>query len=176
MISLKSKNEGFSSVYRVKTQNYNKIVKIYKQIAFTHFFREDLKKSKEFYNSINYLKITPFHKILSKHIIEIDEINSDKSLNKKEFFSNKNLLDQFKAQIGLMSEIKQNLINGNVLISAHGNSIRALCKKLFNLDNNQISNLEIPTGNPLVIELDKNSKIIQCEYLDKEWAKSLLIF
>tara|TARA_Y100000389_G_C17428898_1_gene501301 strand:- start:1096 stop:1809 length:714 start_codon:yes stop_codon:yes gene_type:complete len=73
-------------------------------------------------------------------------------------------------------EIKQNLINGNVLISAHGNSIRALCKKLFNLDNNQISNLEIPTGNPLVIELDKNSKIIQCEYLDKERAKSLLIF
>jgi len=73
-------------------------------------------------------------------------------------------------------EIKQNLINGNVLISAHGNSIRALCKKLFNLDNNQISNLEIPTGNPLVIELDKNSKIIKCEYLDKERAKSLLIF
>ena len=73
-------------------------------------------------------------------------------------------------------EIKQNLINGNILISAHGNSIRALCKKLFNLDNNQISNLEIPTGNPLVIELDKYSKIIKCEYLDKERAKNLLIF
>jgi len=115
MINFKSKKASFSKVYKIKIQNYNKIVKIYKQIAFTHFFREDLGKSKEFYNSINYLKITPFHKILSKHIIEIDEINSDKSLNKKEFFSNKNLLDQFKAQIGLMSEIKQNLINKKLI-------------------------------------------------------------
>jgi len=73
-------------------------------------------------------------------------------------------------------EIKQKLKDRNILISAHGNSIRALCKKMFNLDNSQISNLEIPTGNPLVIELNKNSKIIKCEYLDKERAKSLLVF
>ena len=62
------------------------------------------------------------------------------------------------------------------MISAHGNSIRALCKYLFQLDNNQISSLEIPTGNPLIIELGKESKIINCEYLDKERAKSLLVF
>ena len=73
-------------------------------------------------------------------------------------------------------EIKERLINKNVLISAHGNSIRALCKKLFNLDNNQISKLEIPTGNPLLIELNENLKIIKCEYLDKERSKDLLIF
>ena len=73
-------------------------------------------------------------------------------------------------------EIKKNLETKNVLISAHGNSIRALCKKIFNLDNNQISNLEIPTGNPLIIEFNKNSEIIKCEYLDKERAKSLLVF
>ena len=47
---------------------------------------------------------------------------------------------------------------------------------MLDLDNNQISNLEIPTGNPLVIELDKNLKIIKCEYLDKKRAKSLLVF
>ena len=35
----------------------------------------------------------------------------------------------------------------NILISAHGNSIRALCKYLFNLDNNEISKLEIQTVN-----------------------------
>ena len=73
-------------------------------------------------------------------------------------------------------EIRKKLENNNVLISAHGNSIRALCKNLFNLNNDQISNLEIPTGNPLVIELKKNSKIINCEYLDKERAKDLLVF
>ena len=48
-------------------------------------------------------------------------------------------------------EIKNKLKNKNILISAHGNSIRALCKKLFDLDNNQISSLEIPTGNPLIL-------------------------
>ena len=63
----------------------------------------------------------------------------------------------------------------NILISAHGNSIRALCKNLFNLDNNEISKLEIPTGNPLLIELE-NSKISNCKYLDQERAKDLLVF
>ena len=73
-------------------------------------------------------------------------------------------------------EIKKKLENKNVLISAHGNSIRALCKKLFSLDNIQISSLEIPTGNPLIIELNASSKAIKCEYLDKDRAKDLLVF
>ena len=73
-------------------------------------------------------------------------------------------------------ELKSSLKDKNILISAHGNSIRALCKYLFKLDNNQISNLEIPTGNPLLIEFDKDHKIINCEYLDKERAKNLLVF
>ena len=73
-------------------------------------------------------------------------------------------------------EIKNKLKNNNVLISAHGNSIRALCKNLFSLNNNQISKLEIPTGNPLTIELNENLKIIKCEYLDKKRAKNLLVF
>ena len=73
-------------------------------------------------------------------------------------------------------ELKNSLKDKNILISAHGNSIRALCKYLLKLDNNQISNLEIPTGNPLLIEFDKDHKIINCEYLDKERAKNLLIF
>ncbi len=63
----------------------------------------------------------------------------------------------------------------NILISAHGNSIRALCKHLFNLDNNKISKLEIPTGNPLLIKL-VNNKISNCKYLDPDRAKDLLVF
>ena len=74
------------------------------------------------------------------------------------------------------NEIKEKLKDNNVLISAHGNSIRALCKNLFNLDNTQISRLEIPTGNPLVIEFNAQNKIILCEYLDKERAKDLVVF
>ena len=74
------------------------------------------------------------------------------------------------------NEIKDKLKSKNVLISAHGNSIRALCKNLFNLDNNQVSNLEIPTGNPLILEFNSDFEIIKCEYLDKERAKDLVVF
>ena len=65
--------------------------------------------------------------------------------------------------------------NKNVLISAHGNSIRALCKYLFNLDNNEISKLEIPTGNPLLIKFKEN-KVISGKYLDVKRSKNLLVF
>ncbi len=58
------------------------------------------------------------------------------------------------------NEIKDKSKDNNILISAHGNSIRALCKYLFNLDENQISKLEIPTGNPLVINLMLIMKLI----------------
>jgi 2,3-bisphosphoglycerate-dependent phosphoglycerate mutase len=75
------------------------------------------------------------------------------------------------------SDIQNKLLDDkNILISAHGNSIRALCKFLFKLDNKKISLLEVPTGNPLLIELDKNQEITECRYLDKARAKDLIIF
>ena len=73
-------------------------------------------------------------------------------------------------------DIENKTKHNNILISAHGNSIRALCKYLFKLDESQISKLEIPTGNPLLINLDNDGKIIGGEYLDKERAKDLLVF
>jgi len=73
-------------------------------------------------------------------------------------------------------EIESEISNNNILISAHGNSIRALCKYLFKLDENQISKLEIPTGNPLLINLDEERKITSCKYLDSERAKDLVVF
>ena len=75
------------------------------------------------------------------------------------------------------NEIQNKLLdNKNILISAHGNSIRALCKYLFKLDKDKISLLEIPTGNPLLIDLDISLNIKECFYLDKERAKNLLVF
>jgi len=66
--------------------------------------------------------------------------------------------------------------NKNILIAAHGNSIRAICKFLFQLDNKKIPKLEIPTGNPLFISLNKKNEITECYYLDKERAKDLIVF
>ena len=96
----------------------------------------------------------------------------------KEFIpSTESLKDTYNRAVKFFEEeIQDKLKNGNILISAHGNSIRALCKKLFELDDNLISNLEIPTGNPLLIKLDNSLKITKCQYLDKGRAKDLLVF
>lgn len=53
----------------------------------------------------------------------------------------------------------------HVLISAHGNTLRALVKHLDNISDENISNLNIPTGAPLVYELDESLKPIRHYYL-----------
>ena len=73
------------------------------------------------------------------------------------------------------SKIKPHLQNNkNVLISAHGNSLRALCKKLFNISDQRINELEIPTGNPLLVEFDENLKIKNIDYLDKTRERTII--
>ncbi len=52
-----------------------------------------------------------------------------------------------------------------VLISAHGNSLRALVKYLDNISDEEIVGLNIPTGVPLVYELDADLKPVQHYYL-----------
>ena len=66
-------------------------------------------------------------------------------------------------------------IKDNVIVSAHGNSIRSLCKFLFNLSNEEISKLEIPTGNPILLSFE-NNKVVDAKYFDQERSKNLLVF
>ena len=63
----------------------------------------------------------------------------------------------------------------NVLISAHGNSLRALCKNLLNISKKNIPKLEIPTGNPLLIKFKEDLKILGCNYLDDKRSRNLLV-
>jgi len=64
------------------------------------------------------------------------------------------------------SDIKKSLLdNKKVIIVAHGNSLRGLIKYLDNISDEEIVGLEIPTGNPLVYELDDNLKPINHYYL-----------
>ena len=104
-------------------------------------------------------------------------IETYKDVPRKNIPDTESLKDTYERVISYFdSEIKNKIKKGNILISAHGNSIRALCKYLFKLDEKQISKLEIPTGNPLMIEISENLKIKNCEYLDKERAKDLVVF
>ncbi|MBS3927118.1 MAG: 2,3-diphosphoglycerate-dependent phosphoglycerate mutase [Sphingomonadales bacterium] len=52
-----------------------------------------------------------------------------------------------------------------VLISAHGNSLRALVKHLSGISDEEITGLEIPTGQPIVYELDEALKATERYYL-----------
>jgi 2,3-bisphosphoglycerate-dependent phosphoglycerate mutase len=113
-------------------------------------------------------KSSPFHPLNIKiyREVPIEKIPDTESL--KDTYER--VISYFK------KEIEEKLKNNNILISAHGNSIRALCKYLFKLDDNKISKLEIPTGNPLLVQFDLNNKILNCNYLDAERAKDLLVY
>ena len=61
--------------------------------------------------------------------------------------------------------------HGTVLVGAHGNSLRALVKHLEGISDADIAGLNIPTGIPLVYELDADMKILgPGQYLDPEAA------
>lgn len=60
-----------------------------------------------------------------------------------------------------------------VLVAAHGNSLRAIVKLLFGIADDRIVEIEIPTGNPLLIELDSNLKPTAARYLDPARATPL---
>jgi 2,3-bisphosphoglycerate-dependent phosphoglycerate mutase len=60
-----------------------------------------------------------------------------------------------------------------LLIAAHGNSLRAIVKLLYDVSDQEIPRVEIPTGNPLVIELDRALRPTRSRYLDAARAETL---
>lgn len=72
-------------------------------------------------------------------------------------------------------EILPRLKQGDdIVIAAHGNSLRALVKLLFNVGDQEIIEIEVPTGNPLLIDLaDDGVTPLTARYLDEERAKTL---
>ncbi len=55
--------------------------------------------------------------------------------------------------------------NKRVLISAHGNSLRALIMHIENITSHDIENLDIPRAKPIILELDKNFRFLSREFL-----------
>lgn len=78
------------------------------------------------------------------------------------------VLPYWEAEIFPKLKEKQNL-----LISAHGNSLRALAKHLLDISDDDITGLEIPTGNPLLFEFDSGMRVTSCRYLNAERATEL---
>ena len=64
-------------------------------------------------------------------------------------------------------------LSGCVLVAAHGNSLRAVAKHLMGVADKDIAGLEIPTGNPLALELDARLGVRSAKYLDPKRAAPL---
>ena len=128
----------------------------------------------EFRRSWN-IKPDPLSRNNPYHPINIDAY---KKIPREKIPDTESLKDTYERVIKYYNSDIQNKLSKdkNIVISAHGNSIRALCKFLFKLDNKKISLLEIPTGNPLLINLNSKQEITECKYLDKDRAEDLLIF
>lgn len=85
-----------------------------------------------------------------------------------------NLVDTLKRVLSYYNEeIRPQLLEGkDVLIVAHGNSLRALIQHLENISNEDIMNLEIPTGKPYVYEFDSSLQVERHYYLSSKGIES----
>jgi 2,3-bisphosphoglycerate-dependent phosphoglycerate mutase len=68
--------------------------------------------------------------------------------------------------------IVPDLAQGTVLVVAHGNSLRALVKHLDGIGDAEIAELNIPTGIPLVYDLDEDFRSAGHRYLDPAAAEA----
>ena len=85
------------------------------------------------------------------------------------------LKDTYERVVPYFVENIEKNLQDNIIISAHGNSIRSLLKYLFKIDDNEISKLEIPTGNPLLLKFEKKN-IKEAKYLDQSRSRDLIKF
>lgn len=60
-----------------------------------------------------------------------------------------------------------------ILVAAHGNSLRAIVKHLFAVPDDAIVGVEIPTGNPLLVDLRDDLRVESARYLDASRAQAL---
>lgn len=92
--------------------------------------------------------------------------------NKKELPLTESLKETVERAVPYFNEVvKKDMDEGKrVIIVAHGNSLRALVKYFDNKSNDEIIEVNIPTGVPLVYEFDDNYKVIKSYYLGDQEA------
>jgi 2,3-bisphosphoglycerate-dependent phosphoglycerate mutase len=91
-----------------------------------------------------------------------------KNLTERELPLTENLSKTMERVLPYWNEIIVTVMRNHqkVIIVAHGNSLRALIKYIDNLTDEEVTNLEIPTGIPLIYELDDQLNRIQHYYLE----------
>jgi len=91
-----------------------------------------------------------------------------KQLTERELPLTENLIETMERVLPFWHEsiVPQLKLNQKVIISAHGNSLRALVQYIDHLSDEEVTNLNIPTGVPLVYELDDDLNGIRHYYLE----------
>ena len=167
---LNEESKSFSKIWQLNERHYGALTGLNKIETMNKIGKE---KVHEFRRSWD-IRPDPLEKESPYHPSNIDIY---KDLPKEIIPDTESLKDTYERVTKFYEDVlKSDIKTKNILISAHGNSIRALCKFLFKLDNKQISKLEIPTGNPLVLEIDNQYNVQNCKYLDQERAKDLVVF
>ena len=163
----KFKNLQFTKAWELNERHYG---------ALTGLNKDEMKKklSEDKVHELRRSWDKPPDNLDASSIYHPNNIDIYKNISKDKIPNTESLRDTYERVVPYFKKNINN-INKNILISAHGNSIRALCKYLFGLNNDNISKLEIPTGNPLLLEIE-NDKAKSGKYLDSERAKDLIIF
>ena len=169
LITMRIKNDKAIKAWELNERHYGSLTGLNKDEMKKklgedkiHIFRRSWDKPPKPLNKNN-----PYHPL---------NIEIYKDIPKDKMPDTESLKDTYDRVIPYFKKNIEKKISENVMISAHGNSIRSLCKYLFDISNDEISKLEIPTGNPLILEFDDNIKLLNAKYLDKERAKDLLKF
>ena len=99
-----------------------------------------------------------------------------KNIPKNKICTSESLKDTFERVVPYYEKRIEPLISSkkNILVVFHGNTCRALLKKIFNISEEKIVQFEIPTGNPLLIRFGNDLKIKDYKYLDTKRAKKIL--
>lgn len=96
----------------------------------------------------------PKYKYVAKQVLPLTESLKDTQARALPFFYDHIVTDMLQGK--------------NVLVVAHGNSLRSIVKVLDNISDDDITSLNIPTGIPLVYDFDKDFKVLNKQYLGNQ--------
>ena len=161
-------NSEFTKAWELNERHYGSLTGLNKEEMKNKLGEE---KIHEFRRSWD-IRPDPLNQNSPYHPINIDIY---KNIPKENIPDTESLKDTYERVVPYFVENIEKNLNDNIIISAHGNSIRSLLKYLFKIDDNEISKLEIPTGNPLLLKFEKKN-IKEAKYLDQSRSRDLIKF
>ena len=149
--------------YKLNERHYGALQGLNKDVTREKYGEDQVKLWRRSFN------VRPPKLDISSEMNPINDIKY-KDVDKEELPLTENLEDTMKRVVEYYnSDIVKSLKEGKeVLVVAHGNSLRGLMKYLDNLSDEEVINLEIETGNPIVYELDNDLKPIKHYYLKEK--------